>query len=358
MKINFRSIPKASKPTMDAGVQVRYDSAKREGYRGRWYMLLALVIAPVLLVLWVFLRPHLFVLAPALITSDPLQVRAPDDGQVVNISTAPGATVKEGDLLLQIEDITITAQIEELEAQLTTLTESGNASRNAILAGMRERITVAEQGLKRQDEFINAFDNYRKRGVVPTADMAAVVQSHTAARMAMEQAKADLLKEQYAQLTEQQAGALTQRRQQLALELARLRALQQRLTIIAPYSTKVTMLSTQVGEKIARNQSLLWLAGRDSPVVVAYLDPRYIDYSHLGQKADVRLPNGNSFRAVIKEPTELVAKVPTQLAGPFDGEKPALKVTLTPIEPITVGVEGLPVEVNFDYLSGPLNWFD
>ncbi|MFT5591682.1 MAG: multidrug resistance efflux pump [Oceanicoccus sp.] len=356
MKINFRSIPKSNNPIIDDGVKVLYGKAKREGYRGRWYMLLGLVLAPIILVCWIFLRPHIFVLAPALITTDPLEIRAPGMAIISEIKIMAGKTVKEGELLMRLTDSTIDAQVNVLEHQLSLLLESSEPTRAAIIKGMNQRIALAESGMKRQDEFLNSFESYRKQGVVPTANMAAVVQAHTAASMVLEQAKADLVKEQYSQKAERQAGALTQRRQHLELELARLQAQKDKLDIRSPYATKVSAVVTQSGEKVSEDQSLLWLTGRTNPVVVAYLDPRYLKYVEMGQKANVRLPDGRRFRAVINEPTELVAKVPNQLTGPFDGEKPALKVTLTPEKPITTNIEGLPVEVSFDYLTGPFNW--
>ena len=72
------------------------------------------------------------------------------------------------------------------------------------------------------------------------------------------------------------------------------------------------------------------------------------------------LPSGSlrsskTIRAQINEPTELVGKLPSYLSGPFDGEKPVLKVTLTPKKSLSTSIEGIPVEVSFDH-SWP--WLD
>jgi len=94
---------------------------------------------------------------------------------------------------------------------------------------------------------------------------------------------------------------------------------------------------------------MLWLSGRAQPVVVCYLAPEYLDYVAQGQLASVKLPNGTLIRAEIKEPTQLVGKVPKQLSGPFDGDKPALKVTLALHQHLPLAIEGVPVEVSFDH---------
>ena len=48
MKFVFPSSNKAIDPTVERGLKVEYAQAKRGGFRGRWYLLLVLVIAPVL----------------------------------------------------------------------------------------------------------------------------------------------------------------------------------------------------------------------------------------------------------------------------------------------------------------------
>ena len=85
----------------------------------------------------------------------------------------------------------------------------------------------------------------------------------------------------------------------------------------------------QAGEVVGQELPLMWLSGRDNPVVIAYLEPKHLEFVAIGQNASVKLPTGDTFRAQINEPTELVGKLPKYLSGPFDGEKPVLKVTLT-----------------------------
>ncbi|MFV0510981.1 MAG: hypothetical protein ACK5M8_17335, partial [Shewanella algae] len=45
---------------------------------------------------------------------------------------------------------------------------------------------------------------------------------------------------------------------------------------------------------------------------------------------------------------ELVGKVPKQLSGPIDGDKPALKDTLALHQSQPLAIEGVPVDVSFD----------
>ncbi|PST68998.1 HlyD family secretion protein [Shewanella algae] len=338
MKVTYQAAAKAQQPTRDQGLKVDYAPAKRGGMKWRWYLLLLLVIAPVVLLLWVLLRPSLFVLAPGILTSEPLEMRAMQKGRLLELSVQPGSRVDAG----------LDASIDELQRQLAELTPPSLEQDLAILGQLEQRVLVAEQGVKRQDELLSQFESFRKQGVVPTADMAAVMQAHTSARMALEQARAELLQQRQLQQQEREAGVIAQSRNSLLLKLAELQAKRQQLTIQAPFAGRVADVLVQQGETIAELQPMLWLSGRAQPVVVCYLAPKYLNYVAQGQQASVKLPNGTRIRAEIKEPTELVGKVPKQLSGPFDGDKPALKVTLALHQSLPLAIEGVPVEVSFD----------
>ncbi|ABL98717.1 HlyD family secretion protein [Shewanella amazonensis] len=347
MKESYGSSDKSQAPTADASLKVSYDNLRRGAYRGRWYLLLALIIAPVLLVIWFVLKPWLFILAPGIVTSEPLEMRSPASGVVHAVYQTRGDVVSTGQPLLVLKDPALDAQIQGLERQLTQMQQFRDLGAE-ISAQIGEKIRVAEEGMIRQDELLSQFEKFRAKGVVPTADMAAVLQAHTSAKMALEQARAELVSELQRQQEARQAGVVTQSRQRMELELSRLKALREQLTIRAPYDARIADIQVQVGEQLAVERPLLWLSGRASPVVVAYLEPKYLDYVDLGQQASITLPNGESFNGRIEEPTELVSKLPKQLSGSFDGEKPVLKVTLTPLEPLSLAVEGVPVEVRFD----------
>ncbi|WP_372870350.1 HlyD family secretion protein [Shewanella sp.] len=334
-------------PGQEPGSKVTEDKAGRGGFRGRRYWLPALMISTLVIVLWWLIRPWLFVLAPAIVTSEPLEMRSPAAGMVNTVFHKRGDFVSSGDPLLELKDLTLDAQIQGLARQLAQMQQFRDLGAE-ISSQLGEKIRVAYEGVKRQDELLAQFETFRAKGVVPTADMAAVMQAHTAAKMALEQARAELIMEQQRQQESRQAGVVTQSRQRMELELSRLKALREQLTIRAPYDALVADIHVQVGEQLALERPLLWLSGRANPVVVTYLDPKYLDYVGLGQQATIRMPNGDSVSGRVAEPSELVSKLPKQLSGSFDGKKPVLKVTLTPDDTLPLAMEGVPVEVSFD----------
>lgn len=350
MKVNYQPSDKAQRPTDDNGIGVKYAAAKRGGFKGRWYLLLALVIMPVAVVGWILLRPHLFILASGIVTTEPLEVRAPSAGDVAAIMVKRGDVLAKGANILTLVDTQLDAQIQELEKQLSQL-EFDHLSLNAeILAQLQQRIDVAAEGVTRQNGLLDSFERYQRQGVVPTADMAAVLQAHTAAKMALEQAQVDLMQARQQQKTDLLAGAIAQSKYNIELQLARLKAQKLQLHIKALSPTRIVDVLVQVGEHIVEDRPLVLLSGREHAVIFAYLDPKYLEYTSIGQKATIKLPNGTRVRAEISEPTELVGRLPKQLSGPFDGEKPVLKITLKPETALPTAIEGVPVEVSFDYL--------
>ena len=266
--------------------------------------------------------------------------------------------MQENEPLLILEDTLLDAQITELKRQRAKLDASLDDEQEDILRQLQQLIVVAKEGLNRQDKLLRNFQNFERRGLIPVSDTVAIIQYHTAAKMALEQAKADNLKEQYDQLVEQQSGTIAQLRQSIDLELVKLYSLKSALQIQAPFSAKIADIQVQAGEVVGQGLPLMWLSGRDNPVVIAYLEPKHLEFVTIGQNATVKLPTGDTFRAQINEPTELVGKLPKYLSGPFDGEKPVLKVTLTPKKSLSTSIEGIPVLVSFDHVWPWLDMFN
>ncbi|MGL6124775.1 MAG: HlyD family secretion protein [Shewanella sp.] len=350
MKVSYQSSDKATNPTDDKGVGVRYAGAKRGGFKGRWYLLLLLVLAPVVIVGWVLLRPHLFVLATGIITTQPLEVRAPSTGDVSVISVKRGDMLSAGTPILSIVDPQLNAQINELERQLAQLTIEDLSLNALILKQLQNRIDIANEGVARQGVLLKSYEDFQRKGVVSVSDMATVLQAHTALKMALEQAKVDLMQAKQKQLVELSAGVVTQFRRSGELQLARLKAQQSQLHITALTATRVVDILVQSGEHVVEDRPLALLAGRDSQVILAYLEPKYLKYTMIGMQATITRANGDRFRASVSEPTELVGRLPKQLSGPFDGEKPVLQITLKPEVILPVAIEGVPVEVSFDHV--------
>lgn len=348
MKINYQPSSKASQPTTEQGLKVDYAAAKRGAYKARWYMLLALVILPVLLVVWIILRPQVLVLANGVISTDPLELRSPANARLISIAVVKGQQIENGTLLLQLQDLQLDAQIAELQQQLVQLAQPVDTSDQAVLQQRQASISIAEQAVVQQSDYLDSYQNFKRSGLVLTHEMAAVQQTLTNAKLALEQAKTEVIQLRQQQQVQQLAGSVAQARRQLQQTLAQLQAQQDQLAITALSGARVIDIQVKPGEFVQQNQPLLVLSNRLQPVIFAYLAPKYLDYAEVGNKASVRLPNGDTVRAEVTEPAQLLERLPAKLAGPFDGEQAVLKLTLTPEQPIT-DIEGVPVEISFDW---------
>jgi hypothetical protein len=92
------------------------------------------------------------------------------------------------------------------------------------------------------------------------------------------------------------------------------------------------------------------LLGRtDKPSVIAYLSPKYAKYARKGQKAVVKLPNGERLQAEVDTDSNLTKRPPTDLSSPIRSRDLMLLVSLKLESPLTdfQWVDGLPVSVRF-----------
>lgn len=351
MKVSYSASPKSTKPQVENGLKVPYAGAKRSGFKTRWYLLLLLVILPIAAVSWILLRPEVFILSNGIITTEPLEIRAHANGVLTELKVKSGEKIKANDHLLTIYNNQLIAKINILEQQLSMLMVNGEGLNLAILNQLTERISIAQAGMTDQERLVKQYQQFevKNKGLIPSAEMAMVYQSYIASKIELANSKANLAQEKQRQQVQLSAGNIAIAKNAIELELASLRAMKEQLVTTAPYDSQVVDILVQKGEYIIENQPMLLISGRKDAVIFAYLAPKYFKHAQIGQQATIKLPDGNKLRARITEPTELIGKLPKQLTGPFDGDKPVLKLTLTPDEALPISIEGLPVEVSFDY---------
>lgn len=349
MKVNLGSSSKQRDPSVDRGIKVNYGMAKRVKYRWRWYLLLILFTAPIAFIAWSFIKPVVLVTGGGIITADPIEVRSPVAAKVHRIDVNRGDLSKGNTILVQLVNEELHTQIRELEQQLSLLPQTDKSYQQDILFQIDQQVDVAHTGLVEQLEFRDSYEGFRKTGVVSIHEMAAVLQTVTNSRLIYETAKTNRLQVEQEQTQQLAAGILIQRRQQLELQLAQLNAQRDLLAISLPQDSRVIDLLVKQGQFVQANEPLILMSHLDVLVIFGYLEPRHFEYAMVGQKATVRLPNGRRIRAEVSEPPQVAQSLPNSLVGPFDGNKPYLKVTLSAEEVLPISIEGLPVELIFDF---------
>lgn len=349
MRVKFGVSEKEKNPDVDKGVKVGYAPAKRAGYRWRWYLLLLLFLVPLVVIAWIIAKPFIFILADGIVTTDPVELRAPAAGKVLNVNVENGQRISGGRSLLILEAPALAIEIEKLQQVLSSLPENNADEDEQIIQQLGKQVDVAREGVAEQQEFLEVYQNFKKSGIIPTHEMAVILRSVTDSKVSYEMAKANVLQVEQ-QLNEKAlAGMLTQRRQELERQLATLQARYNELNIRALDGRRVIDVLVKAGEYVQANQPVALVSDRNTPVIFAYLSPRYFEYAVVGNKATVTLPNGDKVRATVSEPAQLTQNLPATLVGPFDNTTGVLKVTLEPVEPLDTAIEGLPVELSFDY---------
>ncbi|WP_017217764.1 HlyD family secretion protein [Pseudoalteromonas sp. NJ631] len=348
MKLKFKGSTKVDHPTQEHGIKIPYTGPKRVSYQFRWYLLLVIAFSPVCILAWFYLVPQFKVEAVGIVTSEPLVISAPSSGTVEKVEVLLGELVKQDQKLLELYNFELSGQYQEVNRQLLSLTQQKTPFTDDILSQLETRKTVAKHGVERQQDLLDKYKEYQKRGVVPVSNLASAVAALNAAELNLEQTKVDILREKERQDMERLYGLKGQRYQQLTIEFARLSALNQSLTVNTPFAGRVNDVFVQEGQYVVVNEPLFSVVTEKTVKVHGYLAPKYLEYSKIGQKAVVKLPNGKRFDAVINEYTELTSKIPPQLSGPFEGQKAALKLILKISLPAEYQIEGLPVTILFE----------
>nr|WP_086937462.1 HlyD family efflux transporter periplasmic adaptor subunit [Thaumasiovibrio occultus] len=350
MKVEFK-LDKQQAPTSDKGVKVVYGPAKRAGYKVRWYLLLALILSPLLVMGYFLYREYVQVGAPGIITVQPLTITAAGDGVVEAVYVHGGDNIEQGQALTTIRDHVVESDILFLRSELDHLTQSDAGQ--ASLKPYQAQLADAQQNLKEVDAIKRRYDEYLASQRVSQIDHATAVNLYATAEQAVNQSQIELDQAKAELERNALAGPITQLRMNLQRELNRNLTLREQLVVTSPIAGSLVDIYVQPGQRIEKGDELATISDVSSPKIIAYLSPKYIRYAQVGTQASVRLPGGQTLLATVSQPTEMASKLPPQLAKPFEGQPALIKVTLSFDDELDNQhwVEGMPVDVRFSAAS-------
>ncbi|WP_439843079.1 HlyD family secretion protein [Aeromonas taiwanensis] len=349
MKVTFDP-PKKQDATSDEGVRVLYAPARRIAFRARWYLILLVAFSPVIILLGYLGREWWLTQAPAIITTEPQLVVANGDGFVRSIYLSPGQDVSQGDALMKFESPTLLANIRERQTRLAGMVLDKEEAERERLGNLDVQIEIAERGRREQEAIYNEYAGYRQEKLVSSAEYASALLSWTQSRITLQQARAEKMQLELQIREDQLTGPLISARQRLVEELTEMEATRQQQQPLSPTTGRVSDILVQEGDWVFSGAPLALISKHMDPLVIAYVQPKYLSTMTPGHRATVKLPSGERLVARIARPVELADKLPAQLAAPFEGEKATLKVALSFDDPLPANlqVEGLPVTVLFD----------
>lgn len=339
---------KSRRPDQQDGLKVPYAKARRGGGRWRWFGLMALVLVPIIAFSWYALRDRVLLVAPAVLTHEPLVITSPRDARVTEVPQRAGNKVSVDMRLFELEDPALTAERHALEDILSTLPPQGAQEQSeSLIETAQRRVANAQSSLTFQSGVADKFEAFRRQGEVPLTDLASIHVARSNARDQLSEAEENLLLQQREKLRAELVGPIVQRRQNLTRELAQLEAMIHELRIDASQDGLLAKTYVQAGQRVSAGDPLGVLVPANSPEFHAYFSPKYVGKVAVGRVAEAHFADGRSILARIVAPPELTQKLPSQLAGPFDGHQAMLEVRLKPLEKIDVqhDVEGLPLEI-------------
>lgn len=248
-----------------------------------WYMMRAPMVAATVVQSQPLVRTLLF--SARVASASRVEIGATMTGRVAQVRVAEGARVKQGDILVRLENDELQASfgqaqagVRQAQARLAGLQSSGRSGVHASLEQAESVLHAAHKELVRTQELV-------AQGFVSTARLdeaqraAAVATAQRNAALAQVQANAP----QGADSVGAQAQVV-QAQGTLAAAQARL----EQATLTAPADARVLIRGVEPGQIVQPGRALLTLALDSTVQLVGQVDERYMAQVQLGQRAIVR----------------------------------------------------------------------
>jgi len=341
MRVRFTE--RATAPDVVNGVRVPYAPATRPRRRWRWYALLFVVASPLLFFLYGVVRAALFVTAPAYISFEHVDVRAPIAGIVTAIRVNPGSRVSVGQVLVDLRNPALDARRNAIEAELhvlhvpagvTSLPAGARSAPEQSVDLLTKRAALAQRQLA-------TYQRLASEGAATVADIANAREQFFSAQSDVVRARADAA-------TPNASSGPNLGIVSLEGDLAALRAQLAGLHATATESGSVSAVSVTPGESVDAGASLVTVALDRPPGIRAFLDPKDADFGNVGHRAWVTYPTGERLAAHVVKISKIAHQVPTSFVSPLASRADVLEITLTFDDALPAGIEnvdGLPVKV-------------
>ena len=363
MKIQFDAPPSSAQESN--GLPVRYAASKRRVPRWRWYLLLALVLAPPAYFLARFAASYWWETVPALIVTEQVVVRAQEAGRVQHI-VAVGEQVATGQPLMALQEPAPSNLDSALQppspALAAAVVTQRDAARNHIEAlsirqsMLNEALRLAQHQLALQQERLYTMEQLRSQG-------AATRQEVDNAKFQEIQALSDANKAR-AEVGENQAllanGRATARTAPTAASVPSDSALAKTITtaatmvpaVIAPFAGLVVRQLVRQGEWVQAGADVAVVQSHAEPLVHAYLLPERARYAQVGRQATLHFMDGGQARAEVVSVVAEVELTPSDRVSTLSPRMPSIVVRLRPLAPVPAAyrIHQLPLDVSFDWV--------
>ena len=336
MKVRFAS-SKEQAPDQDNGLRVLYGPSKRAAYKLRWYLIVALVSSPFLYLagrlLLEALRPEL----PAQLSIPMIELRANVSGTVGKLPVKTGERIKEGQLLMQLDNPEWRLRLEQLKP--------GNLQRDDELARSAE--TIANNTIGLQEQMVKLYRGLQREGGLSSAELLKSEVELNAQKLVLLELERRLRQDDFPYKGEPIQNLRDARERNWIdgrLKLLNLRALS---------DGRVAEVLVNQGENVGSGTLLMRIEAHEEPLVWVYLPPKQARQARAGQELEVKMPDGNWLEAIVIDQADLARRLPPGLNGSPGANNLALQVPVRFVEPLPAmwRVNQLPLRVRF-----PLRW--
>jgi len=328
MKIRFAREARNS-PDAIAGLKVPYAAAKRSTPQWRWYLILAVVAMPAVIMVFGMVGGFLTRSAQGTVALEQMEVRALADGVIADVNVEPGVVVKLGHELVTTrppEAAGISA------ARVTSGERDAAAGSGATLLALKARTLRLAQ--ERRDS------------------VASLVADGAATRAELREAEIALNQAAEAFVGAQRAGPPRRGAAAISATYLRERSGGGPVTVnAAPFAGQVLDVFVTPGEVIRAGDPLVLLGRNQDPKVIAYVSPTFATRVAPGTAATILFADGTRAVASVSQRARVTRRMPADLVDNF-GMRPmmvVLKLATSDAWPASQTIHGMPVGIRFHY---------
>ncbi len=328
MKIRFAREARTS-PDAIAGLKVPYAAAKRSTPQWRWYLILAVVAMPAVIMVFGMVGGFLTRSAQGTVALEQMEVRALADGVIADVNIEPGVVVKLGHELVT----TRPAEAAGVSAARVTSGErDAAAGTGATLLALKARTLRLAQ--ERRDS------------------VASLVADGAATRAELREAEIALNQAAEAFVSAQRAGPPRRGAAAISATYLRERSGGGPVTVnAAPFAGQVLDVLVTPGEVIRAGDPLVLLGRNLDPKVIAYVSPTFATRVAPGTIATILFADGTRAVASVSQRARVTRRMPADLVDNF-GMRPmmvVLKLATGDAWPASQTIHGMPVGIRFHY---------
>ena len=290
---------KFRKANQELNNQANYAPGKKYMPKLQWYIIVAVLCLPIVLIILYIMYSHYYPHAKGVITTEEFVLNAPEAGFVKQVFVAQGRLVVKGDSLVLLSSPVLESEIALLEQQIKELKTEENSFKNYELATLEKSLDLAAIDMQSNQSYYEKLLSYQSRGMVTL--------------LQLNQAKSEYLQSQnsyrniLAQISQSKIDFSVKKTEvfgddirKLEQEINQKMSQKSLLLIKAPTSAAVKEIAASNGEYIDQDKEVIVLASLDNFRIVAFIDSKYLKSAKLGSSVRIIMPNKTIVNGVIE----------------------------------------------------------